>query len=142
MLIISEYFLEVCVLSTLLWGRESCNMKTIQILSKINAALLRMFCPLSRQWKMPGCIYCLALGSKEFYCNKNVLCKDDSKNLRFLNMITKLTKNRPQIWLQEVVVGAVPRRIYDGFCQATKRVRNALSFCSPCSTVSCLQLNV
>lgn len=91
---------------------------------------------------MPGCIYCLALGCMEFYCNKNVLCKEDSKSFWFLNMITKLTKNRPQIWLQEGVVGAVPRRIYDGFYQATKRVRNALSFCSPCSTVSCLQLNI
>lgn len=71
---------------------------------------------------MPGCIYCLALGSKKLYCNKNVLCKDDSKNFWFLNMITKLTKNRPQIWLQKAVVGAVPRRIYDGFYQATKHV--------------------
>lgn len=29
---------------------------------------------------MHGHIYYLALGDKEFYCNKNTLCKDDSKN--------------------------------------------------------------
>lgn len=28
---------------------------------------------------MRGRIYCLALGAKEFYCDKNILCKDDSK---------------------------------------------------------------
>lgn len=68
--------------------------------------------------------------------------KMTAKIFLFLNMITKLTKNRLRIWLQKGVVGAVPRRIYDGFYQATKHVRNALSFRPPCFTVLCLWLNI